>query len=641
MLFYILQNSVKGRISPLASQPKSQPTDYYAVPNPSTNSLNTTPAGEEALYKVPRQNSVEGGGLDGSTTSPPGKADYYNIGMLSENGNDTYSVPRAQQNGRDEVDSGGTVIYHIPSSRPAMGSPATYLQRDDQQTYKVPRASLENGLNTYSVPQAVLENHSPSEEDALYKTPRAVARTLSPENVYHAPRSQDSRKGEYDNLSGTSFPSGSRMAPAQDNYSVPRPPIQTPQEHHRNPRSGQYDYVDTSLPRYTGSGRLRPSRSLESLVKRRIVLNQDDSSSPKHSSAYTRKTPSPSARHQYFEIDIPDTTAVQGAGNSRQPPENLYAEISDKEPVRPNSSTGYAANSTRSTKMNTYVTCPQIPTVDAVSSQLPRSNSVTATARALHRQGYELVFPTEDVSRQRAMTQQITSIPPRNTEKKTSGSSIRHSIQLRDEVKAFNNDSASKLSTSGPTEPSVLGDEYIIIRRSSDTRQQSQPQDIPVPLPQERRPDSRPATGTSVPIPVQEAEYEVMGSVQIAKHIGADRSRVSLPALISAQHRDSGFGSASECYPKDMGRQISVRDSLELDSMSMCVSEAGSRTSVGSLNQLEEVAGPMSPAVVDGKEPKSISMYSSPQGIPARKNLVRIASGSPQDITHSKALRYA
>ena len=68
-----------------------------------------------------------------------------------------------------------------------------------------------------------------------------------------------------------------------------------------------------------------------------------------------------------------------------------------------------------------------------------------------------------------------------------------------------------------------------------------------------------------------------------------------------------------------------MRDSMDLDSV-----ESGSCVSVPSSNQLEEVVGPLSPMKTS---------VNSPLQIVPNKNVIKIAAGSPSDITPSKDLR--
>ena len=68
-----------------------------------------------------------------------------------------------------------------------------------------------------------------------------------------------------------------------------------------------------------------------------------------------------------------------------------------------------------------------------------------------------------------------------------------------------------------------------------------------------------------------------------------------------------------------------MRDSMDLDSV-----ECGSRVSVASSNQLEEVVGALSPMETS---------VNSPIQIVPNKNVVNIAAGSPSDISPYKDLR--
>jgi len=70
----------------------------------------------------------------------------------------------------------------------------------------------------------------------------------------------------------------------------------------------------------------------------------------------------------------------------------------------------------------------------------------------------------------------------------------------------------------------------------------------------------------------------------------------------------------------------------------MSMSETGSVASMGSSNQLNDLEGQLSPVGQDEAPRKAF--ISNPQTVPAKKSLIRIASGSPRDATPSKDLRY-
>ena len=379
--------------------------------------------------------------------------------------------------------------------------------------------------------------------------------------------------------------------------------------------------------------------------------------------ARSYRTPSPRAlRHQYTEIDINDLRAnaaaagLRGKQQQHQQPqrgENLYWEISDREPVRRSSQ---PASTLQSAINANYATVPSNIRASAINNTpqpsqsnrmiFPLSNesldSVSKTARALHDEGYELVLPAHEAARNRAIHQQATA--PMNISRTQHQAPQSHSIQVaHDGYPATGNGLTTlQLSSSGPLDSNWQTDEYVIVNRR-DLNQTTQPRDIPtVPLPQVH--GNRESFASVVPssTPGEMEQYEVMTSVQreVSELGKGTKGRGTGPKFemvppIPTKKRESvaisqGSVSAASLPRSDTLERQSLRNSLDMESV-----ETGSRASAGSFAHLEDVVGPLSPLDMPGNSP-AISL---PQPVPGKKNMVRIASGSPHDIAASKDLR--
>ena len=683
------KNTRIGRVSPSNSQQPRPPLDLYSVPRPATSSSSSPPL-TESVYNVPRSHtnnslSQESAGTPTFTISPTEKENLYNVPKPVGNGSDLYSSPRPQRQSSEEVDGGGSVIYNVPPTRPMMQPPMVMVkpQENGHELYNTPRpAVMANGHETYNVPRAALETHQQQDDEGLYKVPRSsgVEAAAVSDNVYNVPRTAEKRRGNYDSLeavrddaiqyqrhagaeqkssSGGSSPVRNQPNfrqplpdPGQDTYSVPRPVKSSPLNGRRSDTRYPYEYVDHELPRVFTST-LKSSRSLESLVTRRVRLSPE-TSSPQLHAARTHRTPPP-RHHKYIEIDIdePESTPAPAPVNAGVRSENLYAEIPDGEPIR---RTSHPGNLSSSLQSNMYTTVPSnirasatnyTPAPHSSGAHLTRNSgsfSVSDAARALHEEGYELVLPAEEVARKRALYQQQQQqqqqhqhpTPPRNISRVKTPVSQRHSMATDGYM--GRGGASTILSSSGPIDPNPLTDEYVIVNRR-DIHQPTQPRDIPVPAPQlHGRLNSSLGVNTSAPRPIQDEEYEVMTSVQLqVKQIDkSGNSQSDMVPPIPMKKRGSVSRSRESIPASSRGDPTGLSDSVDLDSI-----ETGSRASVGSMNQFDDVVGPLSPSEsgLDGKVQRSASVLSHPQSIQGKRNVVRIASGSPHDLAPSKDLR--
>ena len=647
--------------------------------------------------------------------SPTSKDNMYSVPKPFGNGSDLYSAPRPQRQASTEElpntpDTGGTVIYNVPSSRPvvvgvtsqpqAMVRPPQDNSHDLYNTprptpvgnghefYNTPRAALGNGITlpsggsdashngdsagnheVYNVPRAALESNAQLGEDSVDKVPRSLE---APTDTYSVPKPTQKRKN-YDSLEAVHNSADYKAnngsvaplsihdhasirepmgvaplsihdhasirepmpTPDQDTYSVPRPSNSSSPS---NKRRYAYDYVDHTLPR-TVNGRLKSSRSLESLVRNRVTLSPEN---PTTERSYL--TPSQRAlRHKYIEIDLssrPSSTSPNRHQRQQNGQvvknDNLYAEIPDTQIRRSSSPTTI----TYQTDPNRYATVPSNLRASAINNTpLPSQEQMSSTnaihnvskeARALHEEeGYELVLPVHKTARNLAIQKQAT-LPMNIGRTYSTSQSSRHTIT---NGRHPGNLAVTQYSTSGPQGQSPGTDEYVIVNRR-DFNQPTQPKDIPVPLPQAHSNNfTSQILNTSTPSsrPIAEDEYEVMTSVkkQVSTLGGNNGELSNVPPVPIKKHGSLSNRHSSVSIPNSLprsdliGRQ-SLRNSLDLESI-----ETGSRTSTCSSNHLDELVGPLSP------------IYSGvhPLGIPEKKNVIRIASGSPHDITPSKHLK--
>ena len=549
-----------------------------------------------------------------------------------DDGHELYNTPKASV-------ANGHKLYNTPKQAVSVSSGAP------------PPVSPEGGPGVYNVPRAALDSYTQQQEDdGLYKVPRSLEDTS--ETTYNVPRSlqkpanYDSLQTVFNNTGGDNdrgtpsahFQISSRQPmplPDQDPYNMPRPSSSFSPTSGRRGRGGEegqrypYDYVDHTLPR-GANGVLKSSRSLESLVRNRVTLSPEAPSQTQTARAH--RTPSPRAReHKYIEIDVDEfPPSPDRKEQQKRKGENFYAEISDAHPGHQHTPHRY---STTPPETNHYTIVPSnLPTSAVNSTPMPSqsghaslgqsngdTNSASKEARALHEEeGYELVLPAEAVARNVALQQQRQiATQPWNMQRAYSVSQGQRAQQ-------------AQFSTSGPVDGSGCIDQYVIVNRR-DVNQPTQPRDIPAPVTTENNGVINPPS-----VPVSEEQYEVMTSVKkqvagVNKSTGGQKgAQFTMVPVVPSKKRGS-TSSKSASFPRsDVNGQHSVRDSLDLESV-----ETGSRTSVASSGHLDDLIGPLSP-VDSGVH--SITSY--PPGVPTgKKNVIRIASGSPHDVSPSKDLK--
>ena len=677
----------------------------------------------DALYQVPRPNSVDRLSQESAeipvsfAISPTQKDNVYSIPKPA-GGSDLYSAPRPQrQMSLDEVpnipDIGGSVIYNVPSSRPVaiqqqqQASHPQMVKHPEavqQELYNTPRAALasnghhtpssiqqtytntpqtpQNGHELYNVPRSALESSRQEEDEALYKVPRSLE---APPDLYNVPKPSQTRSS-YDTLQEVQNSSDYKVnkpgsnpsysitthhsetvrqpipLPEQETYSVPRPanpPSPVGGRTATNGRRYPYDYVDHRIPRTDKMGVLKPSRSLESLVRNRVTLSPE-STLPQ---GRVQRTPSPrTLNHKYIEIDVDDfretspsspsyssTPSSAGKRNRfhlqptpQQRHENLYAEISDSE--TPPRRGPHPESTTTQSHMNgggppyTAVNNTPLPLQQQgkmYQSQSSNNLNVSKEARALHEEGYELVLPADEAAKNRTLKQQRQATLPMNIHRTQSVSTsyirnIHHLPNGGHRPPIGGDTSFAQLSTSGPQNSSSGSDEYVIVNRRDMNLPPTQPRDIPVPLPHAGgSSQSLISTGSSSKIIVED-DYEVMSSIKRGSNdTGVRQPQFAMVPSVPSKKRSPTVLSSNGTPTIPRGINHSVRD---LDSV-----ETGSRASVGSGSHVDELIGPLSPIDAGVVPPIPPQPYGSSG--PGKKSVIRIASGSPHDITLSKELK--
>lgn len=705
---------------PRSNPPTAPPAHFSNPPSPPTPSNTSSPhaAVSDALYQVPRSNSVDVLSQESADiptsfpTSPTPEDNVYSVPKPTP-GEELYNTPRPtihREPSREEMlqDASGSIIYNVPSSKPAPFPQQTKYHHHQQQQqkmvrppeyeqdlYNTPRpqvtaaeelynsprpqramsiqhtpsntslSSQPGGQEVYNVPRSILETDPQRDEDddGLYKVPRSLEQPqLQQEELYNVPRTAPARSS-YDSLQTVQNSPGyqinkSRVTSSsspphntqQETYSVPRPtPHFSPVSERRADANGRrypYDYVDHRIPRTPeGQPRLKPSRSLESLVRKRVTVSPDSVPSSFHSPghmSHQQPTPLPRAQHRYIEIDVDDFREVSpsspSSGSHGNIQENLYAEISDSETPERRSShpdTGYSKVVKHDKVLNggtlqyTSANNTPLPTQHGrVYSQ--NSNGTSKAARALHEEGYELVLPAEEAARNLTLKTQrmAANTQPMPIGRAQSISSLtqntHYNYQNGGHPVIQGNNSTSQLGISVPHNDSQ-NDEYIIVNRRDFNLLPTQPRDIPVPLPQASTLSQSLNAGNTIRI---EDEYEVMSSV---KRGSTDSGRPNF--TIGHSLKKQGVAPFSNGTPTPQLRTPlqSIRDSIDLDSV-----ETGSRGSIGSGSHLDELVGPLSP-IDAGAAPPIPQPYNG--SIPIKRNVVRIASGSPHDVTNSKELK--
>jgi hypothetical protein len=709
----------RGRVSPPESSPHhdvySVPRPSGSTSSPPLIPPNTS---ADTLYQVPRPNSVdhlsqESAEIPASFAISPTQKD--NVYSVPKPGSELYSAPRPQrQTSRDETpttpDVGGSVIYNVPSSRPIQHQQQVHPQmvrppESGQELYNTPRALASNGhdhqihtlasthqipTNTpqtpqnghelYNVPRSALESTREVEDEALYKVPRSLE---APPDLYSVPKPSQTRSS-YDSLlevrksadyrankAGSNPTSDTPVhqqniirqpipTPEQETYSVPRPanppsPVSGRRGDTANGRRYPYDYVDHRIPRGDNRGVLKPSRSLESLVRNRVTLSPDSTpSSQPH--GRVQRTPSPrTLNHKYIEIDVdefretspssPSSTGKRGRFHLQPQPkqrqENVYAEISESESSARRRGSHLEGTSTQHVNGGpTYTAVNNTPLPmqqGKVYPQQSNSNSlnVSKEARALHEEGYELVLPADEAARNLTLQQQKQATLPMNIHRtqsvSTSFSRNTHHLANGGHPHVGGDTSFSKFSTSGPQNTGTGTDEYVIVNRRDMNLPPTQPRDIPAPLLYDSGFSESQGLNAGTPSRILvEDEYEVMSSVK--RGTGTRQPQFAMVPSVPTKKR----GSVPSTNGTPTGaRSInhSVRDSLDLDSI-----DSGSRASLGSGSHLDELVGSLSP--IDAGVPPIPPPPYNGNGGPGRKSITRIASGSPHDISLSKELKF-
>ena len=604
-----------------------------------------------------------------------------------------YHVPRPQ---------GGVVIdghaYHVPRPQGEVGQDGVYsvprpsfTPRKPQHNYHVPIPSHEASGNqayysqpsveTDGVPQLESQEFAALQEN-LYNVPRAngiAEDATSSVGLYNVPPKRSGSLGERRAELYDAPPRSSSDGSETENiYKVPRNIDGT-----RHDRDNQYEVISTDLrhPPYSSSQRMRPARSCESLATLRVNLPppRAASNSPPDMVPQTHRS-----KNQYMDIDV---------GQAATPPtpcsplgDNLYAVIPDNFPVRFNQSLSRQQQQTRPLPggiNHHYSTLPpggngsnfkdppqRRPSPESMSGHVLK-------ARQLSKEGYKYCMPaTEDAVSNGNNNQSVVPQPQRgggvphphgaNYYKVSDPTPPRligpRHYSTSDILDASHTSTAAPstalLGSSIPNDSSsssALADEYVIVTRGDPSvRLHSQPLNIP------------PGQGSEVKPPHVGAgdEYELMNPAarahikpQPARYDTPDPSLYSTPNPTSSSSQSSPPSNAAHLYGNvahttttsttddpptssvaSDGEYGNVRrqGSDDLTGMSPVESD-GAAFSVSPPTSDQGSEGEGQSAKVSGQEGEQQST-TSPIEI-EKKQLIRIASGSPNDVTVSMVFK--
>lgn len=604
---------------------------------------------------------------------------------------DTYDVPKTlvKQRSADETSMPTSdTHYHVPkpttdteyhTPRPyddSRNKPGYYHHpKPADQVYNVPKPYTRNVSDTYDFPRPA---DSAEGDQSLYNTPRSITQHTSDENFY------------------TNVPRSSSDPTSDDTYSVPRTPTaatlnaikQTntttqgqgnshelynvpPRRGNRTsspPTTGPYDSVDYNVPRGLSLRKLRPARSFESLFTRRV--NQVPSGS--------HVSPPELADGHNMYVDIGRNHSNKPNPQTGYGRENLYAEIpEDYIPRRGQIEAGINENKiTPGSSHSPPVSSQAIPTSGGAElyDQVPRRQG-SKKQRELVSQGYELCLPAESAADDmRMMTlpnpkKRSSETPPRNIprdEKLLEKYDIQlpsvRSARPHSEADLIESDGISRtskhssdiLGSSIPADSAFpVNDEYVIITHR-DTRPKfipTQPQGIPGQDVSELLTNS--GSGSNQPSNQNadfSEEYQLMSAVKINRsHLTYDTPNPTLihtvgnggqsKMILARPNSDFVQDVQYEMVNPSDFKRLNSESSLDMEGISPRNSRPfeqqrnfshGSLGSVFSEGSEGEVQSP-----TDGHDTTSTA-----EAAVAVKSRMRIASGSPRDLSGSLDLRW-
>ena len=521
----------------------------------------------------------------------------YNVPRLQTDSQNLYSVPRPQ----DDED-----LYKVP--RPQNDEDLYKVPRpqNDEDLYKVPRS--QNDEDLYKVPR-------PQNDEDLYKVPRAQAGSHN--DTYSVPRPlpSDMTDGTY------RVPSSVLNEDGQDDayYSLPhggRNIYNSPQSfgngstYHvpRNLSGSELSRVP--LPREDNryeeieiqpTPKLKASRSFESLFNRRV--------NPPRRSAFSPEPSSPMKGNYYVDIDV--------SGQAEN--EHMYAEIRELPPTL-RLGNGLTRAAQQSAQSNYYATVPNDrispPPVRRPTPELNREGLVKS--QELAKQGYELCMPrlSDDKPLTLPPKGATMSMPPRTIPRKNYKSVEKYGIQIPNGICPSERSKPHiEGSSCPPNEGENFMDEYVIITRKMEP---SQPQDIPA-----RQMHRSMSTQSTSAAERPGDDYEIMTSAPLNLNRGQAKQNSKSPPQLeistSINNSEHSYGSMSH------------------SSSSGDFSHTYGNVGCDAAFDMDGMSPPEEPVEALYQTPRPVG--SQPLQVP-RKQLVRIASGSPRDKTCGNDLRY-
>ena len=600
------------------------------------------------------------------------------VAAFSEKVHETYDVPKklVKQHSADEMSVPLTdTHYHIPKPttdtayhmpRPyddSRNKPGYYHHpKPAEELYKVPKPHTITGNvpDTYDFPRPACLAEG---DQSLYNTPRSISHT-SDENFYtNVPRSSSDPTSD-DTYSVPRTPTAATLnaVQGQGNSQIYNVPPRRCNRTNSPPTTGPYDTVDNAPAQQRMSlHKLRPARSFESLFTHRV--NQVPSGS--------HVSPPELADGHNMYVDIERSHNNKPNPQTSYDRENLYAEIpEDYVPKRGQIETRMSGNK--------YVTAPGSSPLSSQGTltsgsaelydQVPRRQG-SKKQRELVSQGYELCLPADSTAdNMRMMTlpnrrKRSSETPPRNIlrdEKLLEKYDIQlppvRSTRPHSEADLIDtNDTSIRssgiLGSSIPTESTLpVNDEYVIITHR-DTRPKFTPtqpqgipgQDIPQPFPD----SGGGSTLSSNQNATFSEEYQLMSAVKINRtHLTYDTPN---PTLVANGHSKMLLVRPNSDFVQDVQYEmVNPSDFKRLNSESSLDMEGISPRNSRPFEQQRNVShGSLGSVFSEGSEGEVQSPTDGGGGTTSTaavtvplKSRMRIASGSPRDLSESLDLRW-
>ena len=583
------------------------------------------------------------------------------LGMNASN--DTYQMPRPSSSNNGDAETRSHVVLNSPPN----GRRGREVPYDATDVYNVPRpipGGLENGdENVYKVPSGIQAasaggGHAHNSHD-VYHVPRAVKNDSDAGGIYNTPKKVEDEQGSnYDtprNAQSTSPPRFSRSSSGKGNSS----PVN--------------DFGDISEELPPMVGRMRPTRSFESLHRRRV-----------NTTAFDVQQRPPVGVYMDIELDRP----IPPAKNAPLPPlPQLPVGSTPPSTAKPVSESVYWEISEETIEKNRNRLLRSTP--EALTNRSPtmeKPRSMTVAHHSDHYSRPRLPEPVVGQGMTRAREQYgdgthsgvdrstVGGLHARHGSRPVEGGhGMAHSASAGSVLgnslnksrpysvsdrNSFAEVDSSVLGTSDPLDENFLADEYVIVTGA----------------------DRRPKVNPNPPMPaavtaptLADDEYEVMTSARADNIVQRQLQRVQyptqFPAPYTAQYSTpdpslyshppsngpapSAVPPPSQDIPKERSpplqpRSLDMEENMapgfSIDDMSPCddqpvyhnVSHQRKSSSLSVCSSQSE-----GNEDADGDETSSTNLVAPSEGVAMDRNsgLVKTMEGSPLDATESMRLK--